>query len=307
MHNRRDFLKNSGTFALGSLLLPQARGFEGLPKKLHPIGLQLYTLSSIIENDLPGTLKKVAAIGYQEIESAFGRKSGYYGVRPKEFAAMIKDHGMSWKSHHVGGAPFKMRPNANPPMDANGKPIVFAPRPNLRENMQQLVDDAAEGGLEYLVCASTPIETLDEIKQSIETLNKAAEAAKKTGVTIAYHNHDREFKAVEGKIPYDLLLSETDPSIKMELDLCWVTKAGVDPVTLFKKNPGRFHLWHVKDIDKDFKGPLPVGTGIVNFNRIFDHAKESGMKHFFVEHDNPADPYGSITTSYNNLKKMKIK
>ena len=90
----------------------------------------------------------------------------------------------------------------------------------------------------------------------------------------------------------------------MELDLCWVAKAGMDPVDLFKKNPGRFHLWHVKDLDKEKQGPVPVGTGIIDFKRIFENAELSGMKHFFVEHDMPADPFGSITTSYNNLQKI---
>jgi sugar phosphate isomerase/epimerase len=122
---------------------------------------------------------------------------------------------------------------------------------------------------------------------------------------MAYHNHDKEFETLDGKLIYDRLLEETNPdTLKMELDLCWVTKAGVDPVSLFKKHAGRFPLWHVKDLDKDKKGPVPVGTGIVDFKRIFANAKFSGMKHFFVEHDNPADPFASITTSYNNLKKI---
>ncbi len=90
----------------------------------------------------------------------------------------------------------------------------------------------------------------------------------------------------------------------MELDLCWVTAAGVDPVSLFKKHPGRFPLWHAKDYDKEKKGPAPVGTGIVNFKRIFANAKVAGMKHFFVEDENPADPFASINTSYNNLNKI---
>ena len=136
-------------------------------------------------------------------------------------------------------------------------------------------------------------------------MNKSAEACKKAGITFAYHNHDAEFKEVEGKIPYHLLLTETNPDLlKMELDLCWVTKAGVDPVELFRNHPGRFSLWHVKDIDKELKGPLPVGTGIIDFKRIFANAELAGMKHFFVEHDMPADPFASITTSINNLKNI---
>ncbi|HLL43128.1 MAG TPA: sugar phosphate isomerase/epimerase [Segetibacter sp.] len=268
-------------------------------------GLQLYTLFNVVDSDVQGTLKKVAGIGYKKMESAFSKKGGYYGVKPKEFAIMVKDLGMSWKAHHVLGAPFKLPPGAKMPAGADGKPITIPPMRNLRENMQQLVDEAAEGGVEYLVCASTPVETSDELKSSIDTVNKTAEAAKKAGLIMAYHNHDREFKKVDEKVPYDLLLSETNPdAFKMELDLCWVTKAGVDPVELFKKNPGRFQLWHLKDIDKDMKGPQPVGTGVVDFKRIFANAEVAGMKHFFVEHDMPADPIASITTSYNNLQKI---
>lgn len=268
-------------------------------------GLQLYTLFNVVDGDVQGTLKKVAGIGYKKMESAFSKKGGYYGVKPKEFAIMVKDLGMSWKAHHVLGAPFKLPPGAKMPAGADGKPITIPPMRNLRENMQQLVDEAAEGGVEYLVCASTPVDTSDELKSSIDTVNKTAEAAKKAGLIMAYHNHDREFKKVDEKVPYDLLLSETNPdAFKMELDLCWVTKAGVDPVELFKKNPGRFQLWHLKDIDKDMKGPQPVGTGVVDFKRIFANAEVAGMKHFFVEHDMPADPIASITTSYNNLQKI---
>jgi len=90
----------------------------------------------------------------------------------------------------------------------------------------------------------------------------------------------------------------------MELDLCWATKAGVDPVELFQKHPGRFHLWHVKDLNKEKTGPVAVGEGIIDFKRIFQKADLAGMKHFFVEHDMPPDPFASITTSYKNLQKV---
>ena len=304
MPNRKEFLKLSATAALGCFILP--KGVDTFfYKKQHAIGLQLYTLFNIIDADVEGTLKKIAAIGYKEIESAFSKKGGYYGMKPKEFAIMVKDIGLSWKSHHVLGAPFKMPPGAKPPTGADGKPISFSQMKNLRDNYQEIIDEAGEGGFTYLVCANTPIATIEDVKQSIDTLNKASVAAKKAGIIMAYHNHDKEFETLGGKVIYDRILEETNTdSLKMELDLCWVTKAGVDPVSLFKKHPGRFPLWHVKDLDKDKKGPAPVGTGIVDFERIFANAKVSGMKHFFVEHDSPADPFASITTSYNNLNKI---
>ena len=305
MYNRRKFLQSSGALALGALVLSDKAAAGFFNKKPHAVGLQLFTFFNVIDDDVQGTLKKIAGIGYKEIESAFSKKGGYYGMKPKEFAEYVKSIGMSWKSHHVLGAPFKMPAGAKMPTDANGNPIKFPPMRNLRENMQELIDEVAEGGVEYLVCANTPTDTMDELKQSIETLNKAGEACRKAGVKFCYHNHDMEFKEVEGQVPYHMLLSQTSAdTMKMELDLCWVTKAGIDPVELFKQHPGRFPLWHVKDLDKDKQGPAPVGEGIIDFKRIFDNASTAGMQHFFVEHDMPADPYASITTSITNLKKI---
>ncbi len=305
MITRKDFLKRTGAAALSSMLLSDKllTAFGG---KTYPVGLQLFTFFMQIDDDVTGTLKKIAGIGYKEIESAFSKKGGYYGMKPKEFSKMVSDLGMSWKSHHVLGAPFKMPANAKPMTDANGKPFSLPPMRNLKDNMQELVDEIAEAGIPYLVCANTPTKTLDETKGSIEVLNKTGEACKKANIILAYHNHTEEFEKFEGstQTPYELFLSQLSPDIKMELDLCWATKAGVNVVELFKKNPGRFHLWHVKDLKPDKTGPAPVGEGIVDFKTIFANADVAGMKHFFVEHDMPADPYASITTSYNNLQKI---
>jgi len=307
MYNRRKFLKNSSAAALATMILSDkaTASFFG-NKAIRPVGLQLFTFFSEIDNDVEGTLKKIAAIGYKEIESAFSKKGGFYGMKPKELAKLVSDVGMSWKSHHVLGAPFKMPANAKPITDANGNPIEFPPMRNLKENMQELVDEVAEAGIPYLVCANIPTKTSDDVKSSIEILNKTGDACKKANMTLAYHNHTEEFEKPEGatETAYDSFLSQLSPDIKMELDLCWATKAGVDPVELFKKHPGRFELWHVKDLDKDKNGPAPVGEGIIDFKRIFVNADVAGMKHFFVEHDMPKDAYASITTSYNNLKKI---
>jgi sugar phosphate isomerase/epimerase len=300
---RKQFIQTSGAALLGSMLLRNNAwaSLTNLPKET-AMGLQLFTFFNVIDDDVTGTLKKIAAVGYKEIESAFSKKGGYYGMKPKEFASFLKDNGMSWKSHHVLGAPFKLPPGAKMPAGADGKPISIPPMRNLRDNMQELVNEAAEGGVKFLVCASTPISTLDDVKASIEVLNKTDEACKKAGIGFAYHNHDAEFRAVEGQIPYEMFLSQT--KMQMELDLAWATKGGKDPVELFKQHPGRFPLWHVKDLDKEMKTVLPVGEGVVEYKRIFDAASTSGMKHFFVEHDMPKDPWASITTSYSYLSKM---
>jgi len=302
--NRRKFLQRAGTLALGSMALSgkAASFFNGMAPK--PVGLQLFTFFGIIDDDVKGTLSKIAAIGYKEIESAFSKKGGYYGMKPREFKKLVNDLGMTWKSHHVLGAPFKMPKGYKMPAGPDGKPMVIPPMKNLRDNMQELVDDAAAGGLKYLVCANAPTGTLAQIKSSIETLNKTGEAAKKAGIQFCYHNHDMEFHPVEGKVPYHLLLTETDPQhVKMELDLAWAVKGGQDPVELFNHHPGRFPLWHVKDLDASHNTILPVGSGTIDFKRIFEHASTAGMQYFFVEHDMPKDAYASIKSSYAYITK----
>ena len=305
---RKEFIKASGTALLGTIMMRNnpLNLFDSFPEIFapRPIGLQLYTFFGVMDEDVEGTLKKIAAVGYKEIESAYSKKGGYYGMKPKEFAAFLKELGMSWKSHHVLGAPVKLPAGTKMPLDKDGKPL-FSTMRTLRDNMQELVDEAAEGGVEFLVCANTPISTLDDVKASVEVLNKTDEACKKAGIGFAYHNHDREFYTVEGQVPYEIFLTQT--KVQMELDLAWATKGGKDPVELFKQNPGRFPLWHVKDLDAKRETVLPVGEGTIDYKRIFDAASTSGMKHFFVEHDKPQDPLASITSSYKYLSKMLIK
>ena len=295
-------MKHSGILA-GSLLAGLPGGKLWSWSRLgRPVGLQLFTLFGVIEQDVPGTLRKVASIGYREIESAFSRLPGYYGMKPKEFAVLTKDSGLSWISHHVLGAPFVLPPNAKMPKGPDGKPMELPPMKNLRENGQELIDQAAEGGITYLVCAYTPTGSLDEIKRSIATLQATGEACKKAGLSLCYHNHDFEFHEVEGQRPYHMLLTEISPDLmQMELDLAWVTKAGEDPLELFRRHPGRFPLWHVKDIAKDLQTLEPVGSGIIDFPKIFAQADQAGMKHFFVEHDMPADAFASISSSIHYL------
>ena len=300
MLKRRDFLKTSGAAALASVLAPKDI-LAAFSRKEHAIGLQLFTLFNVIDKDAAGPLRKVAAIGYKEIESAFSKMGPLYGLTPKEFSSLINSLGMKWVSHHVLGAPFKLPPGAKLPAGPDGKPITIPKMKNLKEDMQELVDQAAEGGIPFLVCANIPTHTSEEIKSSAEILNSTGEACKKAGITLAYHNHTEEFENVDGEIPYHVFLEQLSPDIKMELDLCWATKAGIDPVELFDKHPGRFPLWHVKDLDKEKQGPVPVGEGIIDFKRIFDSAKVAGMQHFFVEHDMPKDAFGSIATSYHYL------
>ncbi len=307
MTNRREFLRRSGAFAMGGLML--SKSSFASPTLMNPLpepGIQLFTFFNVIDDDVEGTLKKVAALGYKNIESAFSKKGGYYGMKPTEFSAFLKSLGMSWKSHHVLGAPFKMPAGAKMPTGPDGKPITIPPMRNLTDNNQELIDEAAAGGIEYLVCASIPVGSMVETKASLAVLNKTAEAAKKAGIQFAYHNHDQEFKAVDGIVPYELFLSETDKdALKFELDIAWAVKGGADPVKLFERYPGRFPLWHTKDLDKEHKTILPVGEGTVDYKKYFAARDTAGLKYYFVEHDMPADPFASITSSLKYIKTIQ--
>lgn len=316
MTSRRKFIQQTGSLALAGLVLPgfSKAGIFDSRKSGRTIGLQLYTLGNLMTTDTKATLEKLASIGYKDLESAGSQKGNFYGYTPKELSTMIKDAGMTWRSAHVGGAPFspqqilKMAKTAEDSARIQKMMERFKDMPktlNLRDNYKELADNAAEGGLGYLVCSSIPVSTMDEIKTAVDVFNKSGEACKKVGVQFGYHNHTTEFDNVEGHRPFDYILANTDKDlVKMELDLAWATKANQDPVALFKEHPGRFPLWHVKDLDKETKNPAEVGTGIVDFKRIFDNAKESGMKYFFVEQDGAPQPIQNVTNSYNYLNKM---
>lgn len=308
MQNRRDFLKKSGTLALAGLALPgwaETRITSAFPQRM---GVQLYTTMSVIDQDVMGTLKQIADIGYKDIESAFSMKGGYYGMKPKAFAAVINDLGMTWQAHHVGAVPFR-RPAAAPVATQDTTKVAQRPAmpimKSLLNDTQQIMDEAAEGGLKYVVCASTPLKTMDEIKTSLEILNKAGETAKKAGLTFVYHNHTAEFEKVEGVLPFDMIATQISSDLlKFELDLAWATKAGVDIPALFNNHGGRFPLFHVKDLNKATQKPVEVGEGYVDFRKIFDASVLSGVKHLFVEQDQAPSPVENLSTSFKNLKKL---
>jgi sugar phosphate isomerase/epimerase len=307
MFNRRKFIQASGVMALGSVIAAKssiAKPFSTPPPSV-PAGLQLYTLGTKMDTDTDATLKRLAEIGYTQLESAFSRKGGYYGLKPKEFADKVKSFGLTWRSHHVGGAPFKLPAGAKPPVGPDGKPMTFPAMKNLRDNFQEVVDEVSQAGITYLVCSSTPIDTLDDINKSIETLSKTAEACKKAGITFAYHNHTKEFDRIEGQVPYEMFLTQISADLmKMELDLGWATKSGADPVELFSKNPGRFPLWHVKDLNRVTQKPVEIGEGYVDLKRVFDAAQSAGLQYYFVEQDGAPDPLENVSKSYKNIQKM---
>jgi len=252
-----------------------------------------------MQADPAGTLARVAQIGYNSVEGAtYTGSQNFYGMAPAAFANLLKQNGLIIPSSHYRLGEEK----------ANGENV----KGTMLHDWDKAVDDAAAVGIKYMVCAylsDAERGGLDHYKYVADQLNKAGERAKKAGIQLCYHNHDFEFAAQDAKLPYDILLNETDKDlVKMEVDLYWVSKAGKDPVALFKEHPGRFPLWHIKDMDKTPERAFTeVGNGTINFKEIFKHANQAGMKYFFVEQDKtPASPFDSITKSISYIKKNLV-
>ncbi|MDR3697886.1 sugar phosphate isomerase/epimerase [Mucilaginibacter sp.] len=290
MTTRRSFLKTSAILSAGLLMGPKLFAYD---KKY--IGLQLYTVRDHMQKDPVATIAKVAQIGYTSVEGAtYTGSEKFYGMDSAAFAGLLKQNGLIMPSSHyrlgeeqIGGASQKG---------------------TLLNDWNKAVDDAATVGIKYMVCAFlSPNErgTLDHYKQVADDFNKAGETCKKAGIQLCYHNHDFEFIQQDGKFPYEILLANTDKDLlKMEMDMYWVTKANQDPIALINEYPGRFPLWHIKDMDKAPNRMFTeVGNGIIDFKKIFTHAKKAGLKYFFVEEDKcPGEPYDSITQSINYIK-----
>ena len=282
MMERRDFVRTLGAAALGPALLPLAPSpYPRAPlRKLDHVGLQLYTVRDEMKKDVEATIARVAATGYTEVEFA-----GYFGKRPAEVRAMLDRHGITAPSAHIGS----IAPDA----------------------WREALDAAHVIGHSYVVVPWIAVEArtgVDGYKKIAADFNRAAEQAHGAGLQFAYHNHDFEFAPVEGKLPYDILLAETDPKlVQMEMDLYWITKGGQDPLAYFARWPGRFPLVHVKDsLGPPDNKMADVGTGKIDWKRIFAKEQQAGIKHFFVEHDQPADAFASIKASCEYLKRLEF-
>lgn len=275
MLSRRKFLQTTGTVAYGAMFLPHLNFADDYRK--NP-GLQLYSVrKEMLEAPIP-TLQKIAAFGIKQIESAGSNKGHYYGLTPQEIRNICKDLGMTVRSGHV----------------------------QLDKNWSKTLDEAAASGQEYLIVSSLPSEgqTIDNYKAVAEQFNDAGVEAKKRGIRFGYHNHDFEFEKEKGRVLYDVLLEETEASfVCMELDLGWVIATGNDPLAYFKKYPGRFPLWHLKDMDLKKKESVEFGKGGLNIKSMFANAKQSGLRYFFIEQEEySVNAFDSIQYDLNYLK-----
>ena len=280
--DRRTFIGSMTTAALMSRL-----GWAASEHRIEKIGLELYTVRDALGKDFEGTLAKVAKIGYQEVEFA-----GYFAhipefnPSPKRTREILDADGLSAPATHV---PYS----------------ALSP-----ENWPKVIEASKILGHDYVVNPSVDREVLkqpDAWKRAAETFNRAGEESQKAGIQFAYHNHVEEFKPTQdGKLPYDILLSESDPKlVKMEMDLGWAHEARIDPLKYFAQYPGRFPVVHVKDFDKNDM-MTEVGSGVVDWKMIFAKSDVAGIKHYFVEHDNPMLPFMSIEKSYQYLKQLNF-
>lgn len=251
------------------------------------IGLQLYTLREQLQKDQAGVMAQVAQAGYQLVETFDYNNGKYGGMSVQDYSQLLKKNNLETPSGHYYLRGFLFQ----------GKD----------DEWKQAIDYARQLGQRYMVVPYLEAgerKNLDAYKKLAGRLNLAGQWCKDAGLQLAYHNHDFEFQPMEGSTGMEVLLKETDKkNVQFEMDLYWVSFAGKDPVALIKQHPGRFPLWHVKDMDNTPERKFTeVGNGVIDFKKIFDCKKKSGMNYFFVEQDVSPAPLQSIQTSIAYLK-----
>lgn len=280
MTTRRDFIKNVSATTAFSLMFPE--DFFSMNNKKH-IGIQLYTIRKELEENFEGSLIKLANIGFNTVETAGYNDRKFYGYKPKYFKKYMNNLGLYAQSSH-----------ANVQL----------------KNVDQIIEDTLEVGMDYLVKPSINGErrkSIDDYKRIADEFNLIGERCMKSGLRFAYHNHAFEFEELEGQIPYNLLLENTDSeNLTMQLDTYWMVYGGFQPVDYFKKYPGRFELFHIKDMDDSKKREsTEIGNGTIDFEEIFKVNKISGMKYFFLEQESFNMPvFKSLAISYNYLNNI---
>ena len=290
MINRRNFIKSTGILTAGCMLDKQLL----LADKKQRTGLQMYTLRKVTDHkNIAAILARVAAIGYKELEIVgYSGRDKFWGMEPKPFKALLKEYKLTAPSAHI---PFE---NFLAGKDEN--------------ELRMICEAASIAGNKFIVVGWLPEQyrkTADDYKRIAAKLNKAAAIAGQYNLQMSYHNHDFEFAVLEDKTTgYDIILKETDPKlVPLELDMYWASRAGVDPVKLFEQYPGRFPLWHIKDMDKVTGSFTEVGSGSIDFKRILEKAKFAGLQLFFIEQDETTkDVFESIKQSYDYVNEKLL-
>jgi sugar phosphate isomerase/epimerase len=292
MMNRRTFLQQAGTLASAAIVLPAYQ-----PKGRYKMGLQLFTVRAPMARDVEGTLKYIAGLGYQELET-YGfnpQTNSYYGLPAKTFVERLQEYKLTTPSGH-----YDLNRFASGNLD------------DLKRYVDQCIEGAKALGQSYITwpLLDPPDRTIDKFKVVAERLNIIGAQIKKAGLEVAYHNHDFEFIDQNGQIGYDVILKETDPSlVKLQMDLYWIARGSkLTPNEWFKRAPGRFVMWHVKDMHKTSRDYTELGNGSIDFPSIFPDAKLAGLKHYFVEQGGnfAQDPLKSIADSAEYMKRVPL-
>jgi sugar phosphate isomerase/epimerase len=280
MIDRRAFLQIAGRAAgavglTGGFLLPGSLAATAIPSRF---GIQLYTLRRPMGLDFEGVLLQLGEMGYEEVEFA-----GYFGRSSEAVRRILRRAGLEAPATHVG-------------FDALG------------DDWPRTLDQAAEVGHRWVVVPWIPADARagsDGYRRVAERFNRAGDEARRTGLRFAYHNHDFEFETTpEGDLPFDLLLEATDPGlVEFEMDVFWTVRGGGDPTEYFRRFPGRFPLVHLKDMDGS-GAMVDVGSGNLDFGAILRAADEAGLRHAFVEHDNPEEPLATARRSLEHLRSL---
>jgi sugar phosphate isomerase/epimerase len=267
---RRNFIKKTSVTAGAAALLSHfpvnVFGVEKNGPKEY--GFQTWTIREALNKDFPGTMKKMATMGYREMEmcSPLGySKSGFEPLNHMSGAEMrkiVEDCGLKCNSSH-----FQMG--------------------ELRESLDNRIEWAHGLGMKQMICSSfgIPNGTLDDYKKSADELNKIAEKTKAGGIQMGFHNHHMEFEKRNGKLIYDVLMDEFDPDlVKMQFQVA-VISIGYKAADYFRKYPGRFISAHLADWSAQEEKQVPIGQGVVDWDDFFKAAKKGGVKNFFVEMD----------------------
>ncbi|MBS1598548.1 MAG: sugar phosphate isomerase/epimerase [Bacteroidetes bacterium] len=284
MSTRRVFLKQA-SLASTALFVNKSALFAS-PQL---IGIQLYTLRNEASKDLKAVIAKIAEVGYNSVEVFNYNNGKFFGLTPEEFAAIFKQNNLKTPSGHYSMPNFLIKGD--------------------EDELKRTVADAAKMSHAFFTIPylTDPMrKSLDDYKSLAAKLNKAGEVVKSAGMRLAYHNHDFEFKDWgNGQTGFSIFQKETDPAlVNFEVDIYWISKAGLDPIEFIKANSSRIKMWHVKDMDNTpEKSFTEVGTGVINYKEIFKLRKATGVEYFFIEQDQTKIPvYESITKSYQNLK-----
>ena len=293
MMTRRSFIEQAAVLAASSGVFAQSA-----KRQRYKMGLQLYTMRAAMRQDVDGSLKRIAGLGYEELETyGFDPQAiRYYGLDAKEFARRLNDLNLTTPTGH-----YDLNRFVNTSVD------------DLKAYFDRCIEGARALGQTYITwpLLDPDSRTLDKFKVVAERLNIIGAQAKKAGLQVAYHNHDFEFVEQDGQIGYDIILKETDPSlVKLQIDLYWIARGSKFPPNhWFKRAPGRFVMWHVKDMHKVRRDYTELGNGSIDFTQIWPDAELAGLEHFFVEQGGnfTHDPWQSITDSAAYVKRVLLK